>query len=165
MQKKANFRKRSYAETRSSSPVAHSLRSSSPVARSSSSVVPLNKKAKTGPQSDQPLIPVYREGAQINHKKPKASDYDDIVQTLILRAASQYEALVSTQDSFPDTTLRLKWARKSWSDANSDAGHEYEITDEISSLVNLLNSILLILVIQIIFSSFANVVQGFVGMP
>lgn len=112
MQKKANFHKRSHAEIRSHSPDTHSLRSSSSVADSSLSVVPLKKKAKTRPKSDQPTIPVYREGAEINYKKPKASDYDDTVQALILRAASKYEALVSTQDSFPDTILRLKWARK-----------------------------------------------------
>ena len=172
----SNFRKRSHSELRSSSPVAHSLRSSSPVTRSSSPVahslrssspiIPPKKKVKTGPQPTPALrtIPVYREGAEVKHKKPKASDYEDIVQALILRAASQYEASVSTQDSFPDTTLRLKWARKSWNDANNDAGHKYEITDEISSLVNISNLILLILVTQIIFSSFANVVQGFAGM-
>lgn len=159
----SNFRKRSHSELRSSSPVARSLcsslpvtRSSSPVAyslRSSSPIIPPKKKVKTGPQPTPALrtIPVYREGAEVKHKKPKASDYEDIVQALILRAASQYEASVSTQDSFPDTTLRLKWARKSWNDANNDAGHKYEITDEISSLVNISNLILLILVIQIIF--------------
>ena len=141
--------KRSHAEFRSSSPVAHSLRSS----RSSSPVAPLKKKAKTGQEvihKDQPIIPVYREGAEINHKKPKASDYNDIVQALILRAASQYEASVSTQDSFPDTTQRLKWARKSWSDANDDAGHEYEITDEISSLVCLSYYLILLIILVIL---------------
>jgi hypothetical protein len=142
-------RKRSHADFRSSSPLAVACsHSSSPVAgshiesRSSSPVAPLQKKAKTGPQfapKDQSTIPVYRAGAEINHKKPKASDYEDVVHALILRAASQYEASVSTQDSFPDTTQRLKWARKSWSDANNDADLEYEITDEISSLVNLSN--------------------------
>ena len=76
----------------------------------------MKKKAKTIPphtlsaRKAHPTIPVYREGAEVKHKKPKASDYEDIVQALILRAASQYEALVSTQDSFPDTTQRLKWA-------------------------------------------------------
>lgn len=158
LQKKAKSHKRSYSMHHSESPVARSLssRSSSPPAVSDShsdtehqnhsslpvTPGPLRKKAKTGPQfamSAQSTKPVYREGAEINHKKPKASDYEDIVQALILRAASQYEAAVSTQDSFPDTTLRLKWARKAWNDANNDAGHEYEITDEISSLVNLSN--------------------------
>lgn len=112
-------------------------------------------------------MPVYREGAEIKHKKPKASDYEDTVQALILRAASKYEAFVSTQDSFPDTAQRLKWARKSWSDTNNDAGHEYEITDEISSLVNFLLGFQFYAVILVVFLykySFANVVQEFVGM-
>ena len=136
LQKKAKSQKRSHDEFRSSSPT-NSFRSYSPVAhhdaeiRSSSPVIPLQKKVKKGS-----TIPAYREGAEINHKKPKASDYEDVVQALILRAASQYEAAVSTQDSFPDMTQRVKWARKSWSDANKDADHEYEITDEISSMVN-----------------------------
>ena len=55
---------------------------------------------KNGPQftpsacKDQPTIPVYREGAAIKYRRPKASDYNDIVQALILRAASQYEASI-----------------------------------------------------------------------
>jgi len=39
---------------------------------------------------------------EINMKKPKASDYQDVVQALILRAASEYECLIATEDVFPD---------------------------------------------------------------
>jgi hypothetical protein len=46
---------------------------------------------------------MFREGAEINHKKPKSSDYEDAVQALILRAASQYEV--------PNAAPRVKWAQ------------------------------------------------------
>ena len=78
-------------------------------------------------------MPVYQEGAEIKHKKPKASDYEDTVQALILRAASKSEAFVSTQDSFQNTAQRLKWARKLWSDTNNDAGHHQETLILVSS--------------------------------
>ncbi|KAF8197078.1 hypothetical protein BJ912DRAFT_831302, partial [Pholiota molesta] len=71
----------------------------------------------------------------VNPKKPKAADYEDVVQALIIRAAFEYEALVSTKNSFPDTALRHKWAVKVWKNTTNDAEEHYLMTDPISSLI------------------------------
>jgi hypothetical protein len=79
--------------------------------------------------------PSLRKDSSVNPKKPKASDYENVVQALILRAAFEYEALVSTKNAFPDTTLRHKWALKVWKNTMKDTDEHFEMTDAISSVV------------------------------
>ncbi|KAF8951859.1 hypothetical protein BDZ97DRAFT_1931639 [Flammula alnicola] len=80
-------------------------------------------------------VPAFREGVTPDPKNPKASDYEDTVTALILRAAFEYEALISTANAFPDTTLRHKWARKCWKHAGLDADEQYQMTEAISTLL------------------------------
>jgi hypothetical protein len=79
-------------------------------------------------------IPAFRQGAEVDAKNPKASDYEDVAHTLILRAASEYECLISTDDAFPDTAKRNKWAKRTWRSACAAANESYEISDAISKL-------------------------------
>ena len=83
------------------------------------------------------LQPEYREGAEIHHKKPKASDYQDVVQALILRAASEYKSSIATEDAFPDTATRHKWAKRAWKNACVVANEKYELVDRINALVSI----------------------------
>ena len=76
-----------------------------------------------------------RTGAEVNRRKPKASDYVDVVNALILRAASEYESLISTRDAFPDTAKKNKWARLAWKNAGLAAKEMYPLLDSISLLV------------------------------
>jgi len=107
--------------------------------RSSSPLEPASKKSKTTATVAVELlaskIPELRPGAEVNHKRPKASDYEDVVEALILRAAFEYESLISTVNAFPGTTLRHKWANQAWKNAGLDADENYKLTDRISSLV------------------------------
>ncbi len=82
-----------------------------------------------------PKPSVHRQGAVVNPKKPKAGDFEDVVEALILRASFQYEAFVSTKNAYPDTALRRKWAIKAWKSANSDAEENYAMNPTINSLV------------------------------
>ena len=61
-----------------------------------------------GPQPS----PTFCQGAEINPKNPKASNYEDVAHALILRAASEYGCFISTDDTFPDTAKHNKWAKK-----------------------------------------------------
>ena len=83
------------------------------------------------------LQPKYREGAEIHHKKPKASDYQDVVQALILRAASEYESSIATEDAFPDTATQHKWAKRAWKNTCAVANEKYELVDWINALVSI----------------------------
>ena len=106
---------------------------------SSSPLGPASKKSKTTATEAVELlalkIPELRAGAEVNHKRPKASDYEDVVEALILRAAFEYESLISTINAFPGTTLRHKWANQAWKNAGLDVDENYKLTDRISSLV------------------------------
>ncbi len=102
-----------------------------PVPMSHPLTAPAAKKAKG-------LQPKYRDGAEIVDKKPKASDYKDVVQALIFRAASEYECLVATECAFPDTAMRNKWAKKAWKNACIAADENYELSDRINLLVSVL---------------------------
>ena len=80
-------------------------------------------------------VPAYCSGAEISDKKPKAADYEDIVNALIVQAASEYESLMSTKDTFPDTATRNKWAKKCWMNAGNVANEHYVLGDCINSMV------------------------------
>lgn len=116
--------------------------SSRPVRTSSSD---LWQDSPNGPNNAK--IPAFRDGVVVNPKKPKAADYEEVVQALIIRAAFEYEALVSTKNSFPDTALRHKWAVKVWKNLTRDTEEHYMMTDAISSLVCPRNTIGLYLTI------------------
>ena len=81
-------------------------------------------------------LEMVRPGAEVNRRKPKAADYIDGVNALILRAASEYESLVSTRDAFPDTAKKNKWARLAWKNAGLAAQETYPLLDSISLLVH-----------------------------
>jgi hypothetical protein len=107
---------------------------------SSSDTTPAKRADRSSPVAQttrvpELKVPAYRSGAEISDKKPKAADYEDIVNALIVRAAAEYESLISTKDAFPDTATRNKWAKKCWINAGIDADERYVLTDRINSLV------------------------------
>jgi len=108
--------------------------------------------------------PQYRVGAQPVARKPKAADYKDEVTALIIRAAFEYEALVSTTNFFPDTALRTKWAQDTWKSAGEAAELKYKLISDISLLVMLIFFFEGPLLTSF-FSSSAREARGFVVMP
>jgi len=76
----------------------------------------------------------YQEGAVIG-KRPKASDYEEVVGALLVRTMFDYEGLVSTHDAFPDVALRRQWTLRCWKQALKDADERIEISDRMMSLV------------------------------
>ena len=52
---------------------------------------------------------------------PKASDYVDIVNAILVQTMFDYEGLVSTHDAFPSPALRRHWALHCWKRASKDA--------------------------------------------
>lgn len=94
---------------------------------------PLTTPAPSGPSvSSSDML---RPGAEVNARKPKAGDYIDVVNALIIRAASEYESFVSTKDAFPDTAKRNKWAKLAWKNAGLAADEQYPLLDSINLLV------------------------------
>ncbi|KAJ7263771.1 hypothetical protein C8J57DRAFT_1626051 [Mycena rebaudengoi] len=44
--------------------------------------------------------------------RPKAADYEDIVQALLIRAMAEYSVYILTVYAFPDTDMQKKWIKK-----------------------------------------------------
>ncbi|KAI0669331.1 hypothetical protein C8Q78DRAFT_977934, partial [Trametes maxima] len=78
--------------------------------------------------------PPFRDG----HKptsKPKASDYEPHVYSLILRACHQYEALIATENAFPDLETQDAWATRVWTIVCTGANMFYKLTNRIKTII------------------------------
>ena len=62
---------------------------------------------------------------------PKASDYDDISQVLILCAVHDYENCIVAINAFPSTTPQDKWVQSCWRGALQVSHEEFTITEHI----------------------------------
>lgn len=125
---------------------------------------PLPNEDAPAPKKSKSQIPKFRNGAEIDPRKPKAADFDDVVQALILRSAFEYEALISTNNSFPETATRIKWAKKVWRNACKSADEHYELTSRISTLVRTLLNLIHIYVNTLTCCSCKAVGLEFVAM-
>jgi hypothetical protein len=67
---------------------------------------------------------------------PKASNYVDVVNAILVRSMFDYEGLVSTHDTFPSFVLRRHWAMRCWKKASNDADEFYDLSDRMCNLVS-----------------------------
>ena len=86
---------------------------------------------------DDSKTPAIREGVKHNPKQPRASDFEETVKAVILRACFEYESMISTINPFPETADRIKLAAKCWRHACADIGEKYTLTSAIQILVSL----------------------------
>lgn len=68
--------------------------------------------------------------------RPKASNYVDVVNAILVRTMFDYEGLVSTHDAFPSPALRRVWALRCWKKASKDADEFYDLSDRMGNLVS-----------------------------
>ena len=69
--------------------------------------------------------------------KPKAANYDDSVDKMLLNAMHKYACLILTTDAFPDNVKQTQWAEATWNTACEDIGVYYEPSVHMSRLVSL----------------------------
>lgn len=122
-----------YPSTSMSSPCATYVESAA--ARHQSKGASSKVSPPAAPSTAVSISDMLRPGAEVNPRKPKASDYVDVVHALILRAASEYESLIVTRDAFPDTAMQNKWAKLAWKNAGLAADESYPLLDSINLLV------------------------------
>ena len=79
-----------------------------------------------------PFCPRYSPGM-----KPKAANYDDSVDKMLLNAMHEYACLILTTDTFPDDVKQTQWAKATWNAACEDIGVYYESSVCMSWLVSL----------------------------
>jgi uncharacterized protein DUF6532 len=69
--------------------------------------------------------------------KPRAVDYNDGVDKMLLNAVHEYACLILTTDAFPDDVTQVQWAEATWNAACKDIGVFYECSVCITRLVSL----------------------------
>ena len=69
--------------------------------------------------------------------KPKAADYNDGVDKMLLNAMHEYACLILTTDAFPDNVKQTQWAEATWNVACEDIRVYYEPLVHMSWLVSL----------------------------
>jgi hypothetical protein len=73
--------------------------------------------------------------------KPKASDYEDGVEKMLLNAMHEYACLILATDAFPSEAKQTQWAKATWQAACEEAGVHYECSVRMIRLVRLLLSL------------------------
>lgn len=89
----------------------------------------------SGPPPPIPKQPKFREG-YIKGNRIKAADYESPVESLLVRAAQEYEVRISTLGAFPDAQQQGQWAIDSWASACAVAGELYELTRQMNHIVS-----------------------------
>ena len=69
--------------------------------------------------------------------KPKAMDYEQCVQKMLLKAMHEYACLVLSTDAFPNEVKQTQWAKATWQAACDEVGEHYECSVRMIRLVRL----------------------------
>jgi hypothetical protein len=83
------------------------------------------------------LLPApFRQGCTPG-PKPKAVDYEEGIEKMLLNAMHEYVCLVLTVDTFPDEVKQTRWAKLTWYTACEAGGAHYECSPCMIQLVKL----------------------------
>jgi hypothetical protein len=82
-----------------------------------------------------PLAP-FRQGYTPG-PKPKASDYEDCVEKILLNTMHEYACLILTTDAFPNEVKQTQWAEATWRAACEEVGVHYECSVRMIRLVRI----------------------------
>jgi hypothetical protein len=82
-------------------------------------------------------VPQFAVG-YVSGGKPKAADYEDVVQALLLRAMHEYESRIVGVNPYPDSENQSKWTKICWKEACRVAAEDYSMTERMSKMVCLL---------------------------
>jgi hypothetical protein len=69
--------------------------------------------------------------------KPKAVDYEEGIEKMLLNAMHEYACLVLAVDAFPDEVKQTRWAKSTWHTACEAVGAHYECSPHMIRLVRL----------------------------
>ena len=84
--------------------------------------------------SKEKKVPQFAVG-YVSGGKPKAADYEDVVQALLLHAMHEYESRIVGVSPYPDSTIQSKWTKICWKEACCVAAENYSMTERMSKMV------------------------------
>ena len=88
------------------------------------------------PRKRTKLLPApFRQGCTPG-PKPKAADYEEVVEKMLLNAMHEYACLVLTVDAFPNEVKQTQWAKASWQAACEEVGEHFECSMRMVRLVS-----------------------------
>ena len=71
----------------------------------------------------------------VNGGKPKAADYKNVMQALLLHAMHEYKSHIV----YPDSAIQSKWAKICWREACHFTVEDYDMTEQGSKIVYILS--------------------------
>lgn len=77
----------------------------------------------------------FRKGYTLG-PKPKASDYEENVEKMLLAAMHEFACLILTTDAFPNETKQTQWAETTWRAACDEFEVHYECSVRMIRLVS-----------------------------
>jgi hypothetical protein len=107
---------------------------SSPLPPSSRQTSESNEDSSPSHKRSQLVPAPFRQGYSPG-PKPKAADYGEGVEKMLLNAMHEYACLILTVDAFPDEVKQTQWARATWLATCEDAGEQYECSSRMIRLV------------------------------
>ena len=95
--------------------------------------VNINSSDGSAPPKEK-KVPQFAVG-YVSGGKPKAADYEDVVQALLLHAMHEYESCIVGVSPYPDSANQSKWAKICWKEACRVAVSDYGMTERMSKMV------------------------------
>ncbi|KAJ7649246.1 hypothetical protein B0H17DRAFT_1215370 [Mycena rosella] len=78
----------------------------------------------------------FREGfVAVPGVRPKAADYDPVVEAILLRSMAEYSARILAINGFPGITIQVNWADECFNNACRSAKERLILTDRMSRLI------------------------------
>ncbi|KAF8336709.1 hypothetical protein F5887DRAFT_1078611 [Amanita rubescens] len=68
-------------------------------------------------------------------KNPKAADYEESVEKMLLNAMHEFSCLIFTTDAFPDDKVQIRWAWTVWKNACHRVNVHYELSHRMIRLI------------------------------
>lgn len=96
----------------------------------------INGSAPTQSRPKEKKIPQFAMG-YVGGGKPKAADYEDVIQALLLRAMHEYESNIVGVNPYPDSANQSKWTKICWKEACRVAAEDYSMTERMSKMVRI----------------------------
>ncbi|KAM6494749.1 hypothetical protein JOM56_009372 [Amanita muscaria] len=81
------------------------------------------------------LTPASFRNGRVPGKSPKASDYEEGVEKMLLNAMHEFACLIFTVNAFPDDEIQIQWARTVWKNACDKADSHYELSHRMIKLI------------------------------
>ncbi|KAM6494015.1 hypothetical protein JOM56_010376 [Amanita muscaria] len=81
------------------------------------------------------LTPASFRNGRVPGKSPKASDYEEGIEKMLLNAMHEFACLIFTVNAFPDDEIQIQWAQTVWKNACNKADSHYELSHRMIKLI------------------------------